>query len=248
MTPNQIRIENNKAIRKYERYGTKLFLEVLRKQSENFDPELMQNAYIEFYQAVFTDSATRQFRIIRAQEARTKAEVVDSFFLSTWRVWIKEWVLQNLLEIIAGVNENTANQIREITAQGIADGLNPTDLAKLIFDKVGSRSRALAIARTEGTTANSLGSKRSAEDWQIQTGETLYKIWIHSGNPRDPRPSHILAQNKPIPKASNFVIDGVPMEYPGDKKAPASQLINCLCSTVYLSERLARKRYPEAFE
>jgi hypothetical protein len=223
-------------------------LKALREQAENFDPQLMTKAYIEFYQFVFVDSAKREYYQIRSQEAKTKDFALDSFFLSTWREWIKQYVLTNLVQVISGVNERTLEQIRAITAQGLSDGLNPNEIGKLLRKLVGSKSRAVAIARTEGTSANNMGTKRSAEDWEIQTGTRLYKVWIHSGNPRDPRPAHISAQNKPIPKEDSFSINGFSLEFPGDQRGPLSERINCLCSHSYLSERLARKRFPQAFE
>lgn len=246
--PNRIRLANNRAIMEYERFGTKLFLKTLRLQAENFNPQLMVDAYIEFYQKVFVDSAKREYSQIRKQEALRKDFLLDGFFLRTWSEWIKQYVLNNLMTIIAGVNENTLNQIREVTAQGIQDGLNPSQLAKLLYKEIGSKARALAIAKTEGTTANNMGTKRSAEDWELQTGTRLYKIWIHSGSVKDPRPEHINAQNKPIPKENFFSINGTAMEFPGDKRGGAAELINCLCSHAYLSERLARRRYPQYFE
>lgn len=246
-SPNQIRLENNKAIKRYERIGTKIFRETLILQAENFDPQLMTDAYIRFYQIVFVDSAKREYAQIRRQEAQKKDFSLDNFFLSTWKAWIKEYVLTDLVQIIAGVNDNTLRIIREITAQGIQDGLNPTSLAKKLRESVGSKSRALAIAKTEGTTANNMGTKRSAEDWEIQTGTKLYKIWIHSGSYKDPRLAHLNAQNKPIPKENNFSINGKEMEFPGDKKGGLGEIVNCLCTHSYLSERLARKRYPDFF-
>ena len=242
----KIRQSNNRAIAKYERKGTAIFLEALRRQAENFDAQIMTNAYIEFYQYVFTDSATRQYYQIRELE-RQKDFILNDFFLATWRNWIKTYVLENLVTVIAGVNERTLEAIRTITAQGIADGLNPFQLAKLLRKEVGSKARALGIAMTEGTTAANMGTKRSAEDWQIQTGEILYKCWIHSGNPRDPRLEHIRLQNKPIPKEQDFIVNGSPMEFPGDQKGPLSERVRCLCTHVYLSERLARRRFPDSF-
>jgi hypothetical protein len=246
MNLNNIRTDNNKAIRKYERYGTRLFLKALQDQAENFDPEIMYNAYINFYQFVFTDAAKRSYTQIRKEEAKTKDFVVDGFFLSSWRFWIKDYVMKNLVTAIASVNENTRLQIQTITANLLSEGFNPNQIAVQIKKLVGSRSRAVAIARTEGTTANNLGTRRSAEDWQMQTGEAMYKIWIHSGNPTDPRSAHISAQNKPIPSTDNFNINGSSMQFPGDVNAPLSERVNCLCTHTYLSERLVRKRFPEA--
>lgn len=245
--PNQIRLANNRAILRYDRIGTKLFLNALKAQAVSFDPKLMTDAYIEFYQYVFVDSAKREYDQIRKQEFQKKDFTIDSFFLSTWKAWIRQYVLDNLVTVIAGVNSNTLEQIREVTAQNIELGLSPTESAKNLIQLIGKKSRALAIAKTEGTTANNMGTKRSAEDWELQTGTPLYKVWIHSGSYKDPRISHINAQNKPIPKAELFNIDGKGMEFPGDKRGGASEIINCLCTHAYMSERLARKRYPDSF-
>lgn len=245
---NQIRIQNNREAIRYERFGVKLFRKALQEQAVNYDPQIMVNAYIEFYQFVFVNAASSQHKRLRAQEASTKDFEVTGFFLSTWKSWIKEWVLKNQLAVIAGVNENTLEQIRQITAESIELSQNTTTLQKKLIELVGSKSRALAIARTEGTRAYNMGTKRSAEDWAIQSGITMYKIWIHSGNPRDPRLTHINAQNKPIPREANFSIGGVSMEMPGDPRGGLGNIVNCSCTSSYLSERLARKLYPKSFE
>jgi hypothetical protein len=122
MNLNRIRLENNLALRRYERRGTRIFLKALRDQAESYDPDIMINAYIEFYQYVFVDSAKREYYQIRSQEAKVKDFQLDGFFLSTWRIWIKQYVLSNLLTVISGVNERTTAQIREITAQLISEG------------------------------------------------------------------------------------------------------------------------------
>jgi hypothetical protein len=55
-------------------------------------------------------------------------------------------------------------------------------------------------------------------------------------------------QNKPIPKDALFVgVDGKPMSKPGDLSGGPQNTINCSCTVVYISERFARKNYPESF-
>ena len=125
MTTNQIRLANNRAMIRYERFGTKLFRSTLEKQAETWSPQLMVDAFVEYYQFVFVDSAKREYSQIRAQEAQVKDFQLNDFFLRTWSVWIKNWVNENLVQVIAGVNQNTLEKIREITAQGLEDGLNP---------------------------------------------------------------------------------------------------------------------------
>ena len=243
-----VRRLNNKASIQYERFGTKIFFEALKKQAVEYDPMIMVQAYIDFYQYTFVLAARNEYNRIRTQEAKTKDFSISDFFLNTWKNFIKTWVLQNQMQIIAGVNDNTLKMIREITAESLQNYENPSTIASKLISLIGSKSRALAIARTEGTTAYNMGTQRSALDWQAVSGDVMYKVWIHSGSKRDPRITHIQAQNKPIPMNDNFNIGGVAMSMPGDKNGGASNIINCGCTTVYLSERLARKRFPKSFE
>ncbi len=239
---------------RYERYGTKIFLDALKAQAvENPDPKIMENAYLKFYMDVFPDAAKRGYYQVREND-KTKDFSIDSFFLSTWREWIREWVRVNLAELITSVNDTTRKIINETLQTAIKDGLNTFQIQRLLEKTVGSRSRALAIARTEATRANNMGQERSADDYQAVTGRKLYKVWIHSGNPREPRRSHILEQGKPIPKEQPFNVEGVELMSPGNavqgqnRKLVAAQVINCGCTVAYIGERVARQRYPEAFQ
>lgn len=249
-----IRSSNKKAQNRYIRYGTKLFLDALKAQAvENPDPKIMENAYVKFYMDVFPDAAKRGYYQVRESD-RTKDFSIDSFFTSVWREWIREWVKTNLAQLITEVNNTTRNIINEVLQTAIEDGLNPFQTQKLLQKIVGNRARALAIATTESTRANNMGQERSADDYQAVTGRKLYKVFIHSGNPSEPRRSHIFAQGKPIPKEEPFNIEGVLLMSPGnpvpgqDRKMVARQVIKCKCTVAYIGERVARQRYPEAFE
>jgi hypothetical protein len=237
-------------LKKYERLGIKLFTAALKLQAKpNPSPLPMQEAYIKFYQTVFVESAKQEFNRIR-QDNREKAYVPDDFFLNTWREWIKDWVLQNLGNLITGVNDNTLEQIQKILGEGIEQGLNPFQIERLLLQEIPNIARARAIARTESTRAYNEGKKRSAEDWAKQTGTTLWKLWIHGGS-REPRFQHIQAQDKPIRADQPFVFTtkGVEvfMDKPGDQKGGAAQTINCSCVVVYISEAYARRNFPDTF-
>jgi hypothetical protein len=237
-------------LKKYERLGIKLFTAALKVQAKpNPSPLPMQEAYIKFYQTVFVESAKQEFNRIR-QDNREKAYVPDDFFLNTWREWIKDWVLQNLGNLITGVNDNTLEQIQKILGEGIEQGLNPFQIERLLLQEIPNIARARAIARTESTRAYNEGKKRSAEDWAKQTGTTLWKLWIHGGS-REPRFQHIQAQDKPIRADQPFVFTtkGVEvfMDKPGDQKGGAAQTINCSCVVVYISEAYARRNFPDTF-
>lgn len=239
-------------MKRYTALGTQIFLDALKKQAvENPDPKVMQDAYVKFYQAVFVDSAKRGYNQVREME-KTKDFGLDDFFLQTWKEWIKVWVLENIGWKITAVNETTRSIIQSILSESVQQGVNTFQIRDSLLEIVGSKSRAKAIAITEATTANNMGLKRSADDFQAVSGVVMYKIWIHSGNPREPRSSHISAQNKPIPKESFFNIEGVLLESPGnpvqgqDRKRVARQVIQCGCAVSYVSERFVRKRFPNA--
>jgi len=238
-------------LKRYERLGVKIFFEALKLQSKpNPSPIPMQKAYIKFYQDVFIDSAKKEFNRIR-QDNREKAYVPDEFFLNTWKEWIKDWVLQNLSQLIFDVNTNTDNKIKQIIAEGIEAGLNPFQIERLLLEQIPDPKRARAIARTESTRAFNEGKKKSAQDWANQTGTNLWKIWIHGGS-KEPRFQHIQAQNKPIPANSFFEftspkIGVVQMDKPGDINGGAAQTVNCSCVVVYVSEAYARRNFREWF-
>jgi hypothetical protein len=244
----QIRRQNSNALKQYERFGVKVFLEALKKQAINFDPKIMQDAYLEFYTKVFVDSAKKEYNLIRVRE---KSFIPPDFFLATWTAWIKDWAIANLGFLIQSVNEVTLKKIQETLADAVEQGLNPFQTERLLLEQVGSRTRARAIARTESTRANAMGKERSATEWANETGSNLYKVWVWGGS-REPRIQHLEAQNKPIPKDGFFQFTNpngevVLMQKPGDLSGGASQTINCSCTVVFMSERFARRNYPESF-
>jgi hypothetical protein len=237
-------------LKKYERLGVKIFTEALKEQAKPVVPLLpMQDAYVKFYQAVFVDSATKEFNRIR-QDNREKKFLPDGFFLSTWLEFIKNWVIVNLGQLIFDVTNTSQNQVNEIVAQGIQDGLTPRQIEELLVEQIPDIKRARAIARTEATRAYNEGKKRSAQDWANQTGTQLWKIWIHGGA-KEPRIQHIQAQNKPIRFDQPFVFftNGVQvfMDKPGDLNGGAAQTINCSCVVVYVSESYARRYFKDTF-
>jgi len=237
-------------LKKYERLGVKIFTEALKEQAKPVVPLLpMQDAYVKFYQAVFVDSATKEFNRIR-QDNREKKFLPDNFFLSTWLEFIKNWVIVNLGQLIFDVTNTSQNQVNEIVAQGIKDGLTPRQIEELLVEQIPDIKRARAIARTEATRAYNEGKKRSAQDWANQTGTQLWKIWIHGGA-KEPRIQHIQAQNKPVRFDQPFVFftNGVQvlMDKPGDLNGGAAQTINCSCVVVYVSESYARRYFKDTF-
>jgi hypothetical protein len=237
-------------LKKYERLGVKIFTEALREQAKPVVPLLpMQNAYIKFYQTVFVESATKEYNRIR-QDNKQKALLPNDFFLNTWLEFIKNWVIQNLGQLIFEVTDTSQKKVNEIVSQGIKDGLNPMQIEELLAEQIPDIKRARAIARTESTRAYNEGKKQSAIQWANETGTPIWKIWIHGGA-KEPRIQHIQAQNKPKRFDQPFVFNTrgfeVLMDKPGDLNGGAEQTINCSCVVIYVSESYARRYFKDTF-
>jgi hypothetical protein len=246
----KVRRSSQADLRRYERIGVKIFTEALKLQAKENVPLLpMQEAYIKFYQTVFVDAATKEFNRIR-QDNREKKFLPDNFFVATWLEFIKNWVIQNLGQLIFDVTDTSQKRVNEIVAQGIQEGLNPRQIEERLLREIPDIKRARAIARTESTRAYNEGKKKSAQDWANQTGVNLWKLWIHGGA-KEPRIQHILAQDKPIrfDQPFVFITDGteVLMDKPGDLNGGPAQTINCSCVVVYVSESYARRNFPKSF-
>ena len=237
--------KNQARVSKYERFGVKVFLKALELQAvSNPSPEPMKEAYLEFYEYVFTDAAKFQFNQIRTM-TQAKDFIPPDFFLATWKAYIRNWVVENMFVMVDLVNKNTFNKVQETLILAIEQGLNPFQTAKLLKDTIAKRSRALAIAVTESTRANNLGLKKSAEDWRNQTGTELWKPWVH-GKSRRAREVHLGLQNKPIREDMNFIgISGLPMDIPGDQRGGAKNTVNCSCSVTYVSRAYMERFFPQ---
>jgi hypothetical protein len=246
----KVRRSSQADLRRYERIGVKIFTEALKLQAKENVPLLpMQEAYIKFYQAVFVDAATKEFNRIR-QDNREKKFLPDNFFVATWLEFIKNWVIQNLGQLIFDVTDTSQKRVNEIVAQGIQEGLNPRQIEERLLREIPDIKRARAIARTESTRAYNEGKMRAAIDWANETGTQLWKIWVHGGA-KEPRIQHIQAQNKPkrFDQPFVFITDGteVLMDKPGDINGGPAQTINCSCVVVYVSESYARRNFPKSF-
>jgi hypothetical protein len=90
------------------------------------------------------------------------------------------------------------------------------------------------IARTETMAASNRGSLELFRSWKASK-----KSWMATGDDRT-RPDHIDAWGRysrggtpgPIPIDDYFVVGGVQMQCPGDKSAPADQIVNCRCAVL----------------
>ncbi|QBQ41073.1 hypothetical protein E2P86_07870 [Sphingobacterium psychroaquaticum] len=241
----------DRLIKAYERKYTKVIYDVLNHQMEEairnngiFLDVSMYDVLSELYKRVGVDFANNQFDSFST--LKTKA---SNFFLDTWLHFMTNYVLQNMATRVSLINDTTRDKIQEALAMGMNLGLRTDKIAQFIRQRVGkiNRYRSIMIARTEIAEAANVAKDKSAEDWENESGERVYKLWIHR-YANTPRHWHQdLDNDKAIPKEQAFIVINprtgktVEMMRPHDHSGGAENNINCSCTVLYVSEGYARR-------
>lgn len=141
--------------------------------------------------------------------------------------------LDNAVNRIVGTNQTTWNAIRNELKDGIAAGESIAKLQKRVkgvFDQA-DRYRARVIARTEALSAVNTSQHLAAKD----SGVVKQKRWLAASDHRT-RESHAQANGQTVDLEDTFSIGGFPMLHPGDRNAPAREVIQCRCTVIYVTD------------
>lgn len=249
---NRVKLQQDRKTLAYERKYARIVRNALREQIEYASrnngvvpDQPMYDALIDLYNTVAYDFLQFQYRIL---DSRLKTKKM-SFFLNSWREWIATYVFTKLARNVTEINNTTRKKIQEAIAIGVEQGLEWGKIAQLIRDKaadIASVYRSVMIARTETANAANMAKEKSKDDWKQETGETIYKLWIHRFA-KEPRSWHqALDNNRGIPEDQAFEVfnpDTGNIEYmmrPHSEGASAENVVNCSCQVMYVSERFAR--------
>lgn len=120
--------------------------------------------------------------------------------------------------------------------RGITEGLaleRVRDEIQTILTATGSErwpNRAMTVARTETIGAVNAGVFRGAELEAEERGDKApFKVWI-STEDRRTRPSHVEADQQRTLLREPFRVGGAGLQFPGDPRGPAKEVINCRCT------------------
>ena len=170
-----------------------------------------------------------------------------SIFLNTFENWIKGYLSAIVGGRVRSINDTTRLSLKKIIEEGfVGRTLFELTAEKLQQMYAFSAKRAMMITRTEIGNINNEAKDRRSEDWKRESGNELYKIWIHSGA-KDPRDWHLAMDNgKAIPKEQAFIVSNPNgetdnMSRPHDQTASAGNTINCGCEVIYISESYAKR-------
>lgn len=149
----------------------------------------------------------------------------------TMRV-MSEWLMIHALEAATSIIGAQKRQAQRILDEAVAEGLGNNETARRIGRELGgglTRVQAQRIARTETAIAANKGAFEAARS----TGIDLVKVWGATEDERT-RPTHAEANGQQVDADEKFEVGGVQMDHPGDPTAPASEIINCRCTAIYL--------------
>lgn len=125
--------------------------------------------------------------------------------------------------------------VREIE-RGIAEGEGVPDMAarvQRVLTATGSEywpNRAVTVARTESLAAVNAGAYAGAlRDAEARGDPAPFKVWLATEDKRT-RPTHVEADGQRTLLTTPFIVGGAPLQYPGDPRGPAQEVIACRCA------------------
>lgn len=159
-----------------------------------------------------------------------------------WADLVRRYVETNGGLVLREINATTWRAVVRVLEEGLAEGLEPEAIARMLRAEWPdlSRSRAVTIARTEGTGARGYASLEGARRASADFGLDLVKVWVSTPDDRTrriPRDEfdHLHADGQAVPLDQPFVIGGELLMHPGDRSlgATGANTINCRCVMVY---------------
>lgn len=141
---------------------------------------------------------------------------------------------------ITTVRNTLVNDVIEAIKKSLGENATVIDVQNAIYAIVSKSQtfykwQSLRIARTESTSASSFAGMKTAE----QSDLVLDKVWISIQDDRTRiKPfDHLDMNNVKQDFNKPFYVGGENIQYPGDTKASAGNVINCRCGLRYVAKR-----------
>jgi hypothetical protein len=161
-------------------------------------------------------------------------------------VLFNEYLLREILLFLSSEGGVKITSVRETLIADIIKsiketlGINGTviDLQNAIYNLIRKSQtfykwQALRIARTETTSASGLSALKTAENSDLE----MSKSWISVLDNRT-RLDHKIEDGQSVDLDKPFIMaSGAKLDYPGDTKAPANEVINCRCTIAFIPKR-----------
>lgn len=145
---------------------------------------------------------------------------------------ISLWLNSNAGLRIVSVHQTLIEAIIGVIAKGYEDNISVAEITRNLQRQFGwYKMQALRIARTETTTATNYATVLAAQSSEL----VLEKNWISVQDNRTRRKiyDHLDMNGQKVGEFDKFFVGGEELEYPGDVKGKAGNIINCRCKVVF---------------
>jgi len=211
-----------------------------------FSYEMFRDIYVEIYY----NSALKAYRYHK------KKDRVKSSFTSFDEVFLKDvinFIDTNVTRRIRSVRNTFLKEVSKVIINAFSEGYDVATIAKkiekIINDKSFYRWRALAIARTETTSAANYGSLRTYSESKFM----YQKTWISAKDERTRRIpknkfDHSVMNGVTVDLHEYFNIQGETIPFPAapttkkGTQTSAANVINCRCSLAFTPKKDANGR------
>lgn len=142
---------------------------------------------------------------------------------------------EGLGDRLAGFRRAVADRISRALRIGRERGETPEQLRARVEQLMTLEEwdgQVMTMTRTETMTALNAGAAHGALTEQERTGQPWEKRWQATADARV-RHTHATADGQVRPLHDPFEVGGHPLQFPGDPKGPAGEVINCRCSARY---------------
>jgi hypothetical protein len=254
MTLQQQQVRFERLTRRLERKYSAIFAGVFFSQLEQYAKAIRKQPLNAIYSidTYFPDEplerAYRQmvmecFDTFRMDDPAVLIKAIDS---SVWVTMVTQYITNVGGERITQINQYTKAytlaKIRNVLNDGVENGLGIADISENMVSKIAeyakdfSRYRAQRVARTE-----IIGSSNRAGLMSVQAAgisDQVQKFWLPAVDERT-RQTHLdMRDHEPIAIGELFEVPRLSggidrMEYPGDPRGSAENVIQCRCTIGY---------------
>ena len=183
--------------------------------NNNVSERQIKEMYVDLYHTIGKPQLKRS----------TKAEIDFESIIS-------QWLNSNAGLRIVSVHSTLIESIIGVIAKGYEDNISVSDITRNLQNKFGwYKAQALRIARTETTTATNYATVLASQSSEL----VLEKTWISVQDNRTRRKiyDHLDMNGQKVGEFDKFFVGGEELEYPGDMKGKAGNIINCRCKVVF---------------
>jgi len=186
---------------------------------------------------IWAHRATNVLRVKSVERPMTLKERLTMGFSERIVELMRQYYGIDLLNLSDDITQTTKDTIQAVLEQAAIEGFGFDEVVRRLQLPDMTDKRARLIARTETVGAANAASNVAAQD----SGLKMDKIWISARDNRV-RFHHAEVNQHTVAMNDDFIVGGLPMSFPGDKRGGANNVCNCRCTHAFIPKRDSQGR------